>query len=294
MAYGPGERAVEGAGRTEGEAPGRAVVVVLTRNNSRTIEACLRSLRAQDHPCRVVVVDNHLSDDTVEIARLLADAVVTAGPERSAQRNLGARLEPLGDVVGFVDSDMRCSPGVVGEAVAAIDAGAVAVIVPERTVGEGYWARVRAFERSFYVGSDGVKAARFYRRDCFEAIGGFDETLDPGPEDWDLSLRTRPLGPLTRVDALIDHDEGRVRCLDACRKKARYAEGLRRFVAKHGRAGALDRPYLRHPRVLASRLGAGVVALKAGEACALHGTSMDRRGLRSARPGATVAAGSDT
>jgi len=224
---------------------------------------------------------------------------VTAGAERSAQRNLGARLEPLGDVVGFVDSDMRCSPGVVGEAVAAIDLGAVAVIVPERTVGEGYWARVRGFERSFYVGSDGVEAARFYRRDCFEATGGFDEALDAG-EDWDLSLRTRPLGPLARVDALIDHDEGRVRYLDACRKKARYAEGLRRFVAKHGRAGvagALDRPYLRHPRILASRFGAGLVALKAGEACAVLvalGTSVNHRGLRSARPGATVAAGSDT
>jgi len=275
-------------------------VVVPTRNNSRTIEACLRSLRAQDHPCRIVVVDNHSSDDTVAIAGSLADAVVTAGPERSAQRNLGARLEPLGDVVGFVDSDMRCSPGVVGEAVAAIDAGAVAVIVPERTIGEGYWARVRAFERSFYVGSDSVEAARFYRRDCFEAIGGFDETLDPGPEDWDLSLRARHLGPLARIDALIDHDEGRVRYLDACRKKARYAEGLRRFVVKHGSAGvagALDRPYLRHPRILVSRLGVGLVALKAGEACAVLValvTSTGSRRLVAPRPGTTVAAGSDT
>jgi len=74
MKYGAGEQAVDGVGRDACEATARAVVVVPTRNSSRTIEACLRSLRAQDHPCRVVVVDNHSSDDTVAVARLLADA----------------------------------------------------------------------------------------------------------------------------------------------------------------------------------------------------------------------------
>jgi len=49
-----------------------------TRNNDPTIEACLRLLRSQEHPFRVEVVVNHSSDDTVAIARTLAEAVVTA------------------------------------------------------------------------------------------------------------------------------------------------------------------------------------------------------------------------
>jgi len=128
-------------------------VVVPTCNNDRTIEACLRSLRSHHHPCRVVVVDNHSSDDTAAIARTLAEAVVTARRERSAQRNRGPRLEPL----------------------------------------------MRRFDR--------------------------------GSEGWVLSLRARPVGPLARIDALANHEEGRVRHLDACRKKAHFAVVIRRFVA---------------------------------------------------------------
>ncbi len=74
---------------------------------------------------------------------------------------------------------------------------------------------------------------------------------------------------MVRIEAMIDHDEGQVRYFDACRKKGYYADGLRRFTLKHGAGtmgkAAFDRPYLRKPRALVSPLGAGLVALKAGE-----------------------------
>lgn len=246
------------------------VVVVPTRNSARTIESCLRSLRDQTYPCRVVVVDNASSDGTPRLAGRLADVVINAGPERSAQRNLGAEVKPLGLHVGFVDSDMLLGSTVVAEAVAALRAGAVAVVVPEVTIGDGYWARVRAFERSFYGGHVTVEAARFFRREAFAAVGGFDEMLT-GAEDWDLTIRVRGLGKVERTQAPIQHDEGRVRYLDACRKKGYYAEGLRRFVRKHGRSSltVVDRPYIRRPQVFASPLGAGLIALKLGEAAAI-------------------------
>src|SRR5581483_8446397 len=182
---------------------------------------------------------------------------------RSRQRNLGAAAHPAA-VVGFVDSDMVLSPHVVEQAAAAIAAGHGAVIVPERSVGDGFWARVRAFERDFYVGSAGG---------VLHAAGGFDETLDAG-EDWDLGRRAARIATTARIAALIDHDEGRVRYLEACRKKGGYAPGIARFAAKHRGAAwtsLLDRPYLRRPwRLLAQpRLGAGLVALKTGEATAV-------------------------
>ena len=252
------------------QTPGTVTVVVPTRNSARTIDACLRSLRAQTHPCRVVVVDNGSTDTTVERARQFADVVLEGGPERSAQRNQGARAVPA-PVVGFIDSDMVLEPQVVAEAVVAIEKGAGAVIVPERTVGEGYWARVRAFERSFYDGSDAIEAARFFRRDVFDRSGGFDEQLT-GPEDWDLSESARQLAPMARTTAVIEHDEGAIGYLDACRKKAYYAEGMRRYVAKRGVSAlrrASRRPWLHQPRKLMNRRGVGLVALKAGEAVAV-------------------------
>jgi len=263
-------------------------VVVPTRNAQRTLGACLKSLRNQSYPCRTVVVDNGSTDGTVSIAEHGADVVLHAGPERSAQRNVGARAFPA-DVVGFVDADMILDPTVVEEAVAALRDGAGSVIVPERTIGSGFWVEVRAFERSFYDGSDAIEAARFFRWDIFEHTGGFDEQLT-GAEDWDLSDSARRLAPVTRTVAGIQHDEGTIGYLEACRKKAYYAEGVRRYVAKRGMSvvrQAGRRPWMQHPSQLVNRHGAGLVALKAGEATAvtlaLGSASVRRAAGRSGR-----------
>lgn len=264
-------------------------VVVPTKNAARTLAACLQSLREQTYPCRTVVVDNGSTDSTRMIAEAAADAVLDIGPERSAQRNHGARSFPA-SVYGFIDADMVLQPTVVEEAVAALQSGAGSVIVPERTVGNGFWVQVRAFERSFYDGSDAIEAARFFRREIFDEVGGFDERLT-GPEDWDLSESARRVAPVARTKAIIEHDEGTIGYLAACRKKAYYAEGVRRYVAKRG-VGVLRqaslRPWLRQPRRLLNQRGAGLVALKAGEVSAVcwtlaAGWLSEARGKRSSR-----------
>lgn len=268
-----------------GESRLQVTIVVPTRNAARTIDACLASLRAQREPCMVVVVDNHSTDRTLAIAQEMADRVIVAGPERSAQRNAGARHATT-PVVGFIDADMVLTPEVTAEAVAVLTAPGegrpAGVIVPERSRGEGFWAEVRAFERGFYDGSDPVEAARFFCREVFDAVGGFDETLPPGPEDWDLTKRVKEMGHVARIDAWIDHDEGVPTYLELCRKKAYYAPGLRAYVAKYGASSlsVLDRPYIRQPWLLGSRgwrVGFGVLALKGGEAAAVLPGLLGRR-----------------
>ena len=258
-------------------------LIVPTRNSSRTLEACLRSLRQQTRACTVVVVDNHSTDDTEAIARQYADVVAIAGPERSSQRNVGAGLTSA-SVLGFIDSDMVLEPTVAEQAGRVLDAGAGAAIVPEVSFGDGFWAAVRRFERSFYGGCDAVEAARFYQRDIFEGAGGFDETMGPGPEDWDLTIRVRRAADVARISARIWHDEGRLTFADACAKKAYYSSGLQGFAQKHGRASlsVLGRPYIRRPWMLFSEgplLGCGLVALKAGEAVSVVTATIRRCGL---------------
>ena len=244
-------------------------VVVPTYNSARTIAACLASLRAQTTRCQIVVVDNHSIDETVAIAKPLVDHLLIWGPERSAQRNAGAALLTC-DLIGFIDSDMTLAPAVVSEVVTAVQSGAVAVVVPERTIGRGFWATVRAFERAFYVGDPNIEAARFFNRDVFVHLGGFDETLT-GSEDWDLDRRARALGALGRTTSQIEHLEDGLTFREACRKKAYYAPGFRAFSSKHGRAAvlqALNRRYVRQPwRLLYPHplLGLGLLALKGGE-----------------------------
>jgi len=236
------------------------VVIVPTRNSASTLKVCLESIRAQIQPCTLIVVDNGSTDDTTLIAAALADVVLSCGPERSAQRNAGAAATSAA-IVGFIDSDMELPSTVVSEAVDAIVAGAASVVVPERTVGDGFWTNVRAYERSFYQDSEAIEAPRFFRRDVFEGVGGFDEAMT-GAEDWDLAIRTSQAGPRVRIDSVILHHEGWVRYFSACRKKGYYGPGVARFAAKHGvfgMASASRRPWLRQPRVLMTPLGVGLL-----------------------------------
>jgi glycosyltransferase involved in cell wall biosynthesis len=230
----------------------------------------LESIRSQSFPCTLVVVDNGSTDATPLIANQLADLFLLVGPERSAQRNAGAAAT-ASRIIGFVDSDMALSPTVIAEAVAAINAGAASVVVPEETVGEGFWADVSAYERSFYEGSETIEAPRFFPRNVFEDVGGFDEAMT-GAEDWDLGLRTVGAGQRIRINAKIVHHEGHVRYFNICWKKAYYAPGVALFIKKHGFQGIVamsSRPWLRQPRALLRPLGMGLLVLKIGQAISM-------------------------
>lgn len=249
------------------------VVVVPTRDSAATLPACLLSVRAQRYPHACIVVDNFSADGTLEIAKSLATCTVQLGPERSAQRNFGARIFPAG-IVGFIDSDMQLTSEVLEQVAVAVRAGGEAVVVPEVSVGTTFWARVKAFEKSFYAGCDNVEAARFFTTRRFQQLGGFDESLNAG-EDWDLTLRARQAGcPVVRITASIIHNEGALGYWQSCRKKAAYAKGLRAFARKHGASGvkqAMRRPYLERPWLLLRQpgLGLGLILLKSGELSAV-------------------------
>jgi GT2 family glycosyltransferase len=268
-------------------------VVVPTRNVARTLRACLESVRAQDHPAlELVVVDNASTDGTFEIAQELADVAVRGGPERSAQRNRGVELAG-GEWILWVDSDMVLRPSVTRLAVATAErTGAVAVAIPEVTVGPGFWTAVRALERSCYQDDPGLHNPRLVRRELLAGMGGFDSAM-AGPEDTDLRIRLRadraPVSVAT--DALIEHDEGRLTLRSVLTKRVYYGRSLPAFAAKN--PGALRaqgtgtaRALFRHRRRLLRRPGyaTAMVAMRAMEAAAYGvGYWQGRRALRAGR-----------
>ena len=86
-------------------------VVVPVKDGIRTIEACLRSIRAQTwSPLELIVIDNFSSDGTWEVAQRFAHHAEQAGPERSAQRNLGIE-RARGPWVLWIDADMELPLG---------------------------------------------------------------------------------------------------------------------------------------------------------------------------------------
>jgi glycosyltransferase involved in cell wall biosynthesis len=263
--------------------------VVPTRNSARTLDACLASLRAQTHPdVEVLVVDNGSTDGTGRIAERHADQVLQWGPERSAQRNHGTHRS-TGDVVVFIDSDMVLEPHVAGriEERFTAEPGTGALIIPERSFGEGFLARCREMEKLLYVGDDAVESPRAYRRELIERLGGWNEDLTAA-EDWDLADRTRAVATVGRVSAWIWHDEGRIRLRVTFAKKRYYGRWIEEYVRMHAdssgrkfaRTALLRRParLLRHPV-----LTAGLATLKLTEAAGLAFGIRDSRATAGVR-----------
>src|SRR5688572_24829119 len=154
-------------------------VIVTTKNNEPTIDPCLRSIADQSYKnIELIVADNSSTDRTPEIAKQYTDHVYTKGPERSVQRNFAVEMA-RGAYVLIIDSDMVLSPKVVqGCATAdAADSEIRSLIIPEESFGEGFWAQCKRLERSFYVGVDGIEAARFFDKNLYQEVGGYNEKM---------------------------------------------------------------------------------------------------------------------
>ena len=251
-------------------------VIITTRNSAATLGRLLRSARTQTHAAHeLIVVDNGSSDGSRDLACRHADLVIDAGPERSAQRNRGAAAAS-GDFLLIVDSDMILMPSVLESCVHTAEAeGAVAVVVPEATVGSGFLSRVRALERACYEGDATIEAARFFSADAYRRHGGYEETLT-GPEDWDLPSRMLRAG--ARVgranNTQILHDETGLRLGSHLRKKYYYGKSFGEYIRRNPSRAARQltplRPaFFRHRRRLARHpvLTTAMVCLKVAEFC---------------------------
>jgi len=206
-------------------------VIVPTFNSSASLAACLQSIHDQSYEnIELIVVDNNSRDNTKEIAQRYTQKVFNCGPERSAQRNFGV-AKSVGMYVAIIDSDMELTGDVVKSCVMEIqrDPAIQGMVIPEESFGEGWWARCKKLERSFYVGVDWMEAARFFRKHAYERAGGYNENMVSG-EDWDLSQRIGRLGKIGRIDDYIRHNEGKISLLKTIRKKYYYAQDFARYV----------------------------------------------------------------
>jgi glycosyltransferase involved in cell wall biosynthesis len=208
-------------------------VVITTKNEEKNVENCLKSIKNQTYKdIELIVVDNFSEDNTVEIAKKYTTKVYSRGPERSSQRNYGVKLA-TGEYLLYLDADMILSPNVIEECVEKCELKRVdALYIPERIVGEGFWIKVRDFERNFYTGTV-VDAVRFIRKDLFKKVEGFDESL-VGPEDWDFDRRIRKIGRTGIINIALYHNEGSFNMKRYLKKKKYYADGIKNYIRKWG------------------------------------------------------------
>ena len=212
-------------------------VIVTTKNEEKVIGRLLQSIKKQTYRnFEIILVDNNSADKTAEIARKMGVTAINWGPERSAQRNFGAK-KAKGKYLLFLDADMELSKDVIKECVGScLKNGLISVLeIPEESIANNFWEKVKAYERSFYneKGDSITDAGRFFKKSVFIKVGGYDESIT-GPEDWDLPETIREKGyKVARINSCIYHHERVSSPITLAKKKFYYALRAYRYLEKH-------------------------------------------------------------
>jgi N-acetylglucosaminyl-diphospho-decaprenol L-rhamnosyltransferase len=206
-------------------------IVVVTHNSAAVVGDLLDGLPAAlaGLSADVVVVDNGSTDGTGELVARRTDCTLVLEQNRgySAGLNRGLRTVRSAGPVLLLNPDVRMHPGSIPPLVAALSRSRTGVVVPRlvddtgrlahslrreptlaRAVGLGRTGRPALSEavvESAAYESPGVAdwatgAVMLLSRECYDAVGGWDESYFLYSEETDYCLRARDLGWSTRYE----------------------------------------------------------------------------------------------
>jgi N-acetylglucosaminyl-diphospho-decaprenol L-rhamnosyltransferase len=199
----------------------QTAVYIPNYNGAQRIGRALRSLREQSRPVEVVVVDNGSSDESAALLREEFPEVKLVELGRNlgfgAALNRAVATHPADSLI-LLNDDAECEPRFVEALLEGLGEGVdsvAGVLLQERSPGLVDSAGVVADSTLMgfdYLHGEPAEAALstpaplgptggagLYRRQAFEAVGGFDERIFLYYEDLDLALRMAAGGARCRL-----------------------------------------------------------------------------------------------
>lgn len=223
-------------------------IVIPTKNSAKYLADCLASIKNQTYPnIEVIIVDSNSADGTLSIAKKYNTRLYKYTPkvmkgifDAAYKRNYGVK-KAAGEYVYYVDADMVLTKEVVAEAVNLCQKGYQAAIISEDSFGTGIWARAKNLERRCYWGDDRVEAPRFFKKKIWQELGGLDESVGGGGDDWDLYQKLLDSGyKAVRTQSKVLHNEGNLRLFALLKKRFMYGRESIKYIIKRPKAAAIS------------------------------------------------------
>ncbi len=176
-------------------------VVVPCFNGGRFLDGLMASLDRQIfRDFETIVVDDG-SDDEETLSKLAAlkghaRVIHQQNGGLSAARNTGIRAA-RSDLVMPLDCDDTIEPPFLQEAVPMLRAASpdvAGVICHKRLVGAGSGLLERHFNRFDLLFTNPMPSGLLLRKACWQAVGGYDEAMREGYEDWEFYVRLMRAG----------------------------------------------------------------------------------------------------
>jgi glycosyltransferase involved in cell wall biosynthesis len=193
--------------------PAGLSIIVPARNAADTLARCLAAIAAQITPDdELLVIDDHSSDATAEVARRFATKVITLPAHRgaAAARNRGA-AEATRPVLFFLDADVVLGPRAMERARCDMSDPAFDAVVGSyddapaerspvsmfKNLAHHYFHQRSAGNISSFFGACGL-----VRRRTLLAAGGYDERRfrESSIEDVEFGYRLSDAGARIRID----------------------------------------------------------------------------------------------
>lgn len=212
-------------------------VIVPSKNSRINLGRLFTSLGNQGFKNFEIIVNDSLktSDGTSELVKTFADSLriiyFKENYSMAQARLVGAR-HANSPLLLHLDSDMQLQTNLIEQCVEFM-ASYDALVIPEESIGEGYWGKCKVLEKNLYQGIVQMESVRCIKRDLYEAVGGHDPELIFS-EDKDLDIRIRKHGArIGRTFAKIIHNEGNPKFSDLINKKRLYSNTAPEFRRKH-------------------------------------------------------------
>ena len=242
----------------------RVSVVIATYGREEVLCNTLRQVTGEDYPNFEVIVVDQTVQHEAETERCLAELggkiryIKLPKPNLTGAENVGIR-EASGEIVLFLDDDVRFEPGLIAAHAAnyeEADVVGVAGMVthddrpPTRRLPwictfskAGWFFFIHHYNRRVQVRA-ALGANMSFRREALLAVGGLDESLTENAVQWEIDLCSRVLA---RSGKMVHDPKARAHHLRAGRGGARMSRTLpRSFFANYIRV--LWRHVPRHER----------------------------------------------